>query len=1238
MDFFTPGNILTVAICFVMVLLFRQLDKNNRSLEKVKKFGDRLKDELDAFVKERAAVLEEKSISLEVQQTKAVAAVKRLETIREDLDRRETDLLERTKAVESFGKQVERYDATVKQLIEMTTLVETNLSRIRGESDFADGLAKKLMASRRQLEEIEASIPALESRFADANRESLSKIHDDVLAATGASVSAMEARVNRAHAEGEAHLAKASEQLKDLYQKALHEAAKKADALEDAAFSKLREQANERLAKYKQAAEEKSVQLHESLKERIATVQQEIKTFQSQWRSEAQEFLEATRAEMRNLDAHTRDGIAAAEERLASMRSLAESRSEELDSAYRGLEQSLENSFSDLSASVEERIGSIDARSLESLEELSRNLERRLRETESASVSAVKELASDLDSKIAELDGRSGQSLGEIGRKVDGALAAAASAAAEEASRIEAEFGMRLSGVESDLIARVDELLAKSGASLEAAAAESNKTLAELKSATERSVAELARSAEESSREISERLGALAETLAEGLNGARSRTDDEIARIDGRLDVFARETEVRLGRFDGLIGDAERLDSALRSALEATERKVTGAFDEYAVSQEARQEEFSRRLNAASDTLAGRMQELESGLNELKARAYDNVSERLKIFEDDFFADLAKRNEEIGAALERWKEDVDGRLDSLANESGAEVKERLAAITEQYRAQTTRLEEQIVAVETTLRNRITASDQSILDFSNQLRSDFEEARKAADAGAQNEFQAHRLSVQELLRRQEQEIESRTREFAESIEASKNDAESQVASIRGEFAAWQQKNAQRLEEAQASLEERVDELRNSADSSIADVDTVWQTKFREYLTKADTEGQRVAERLASLDQAISEASGELERRSKDALAGFSRSYEAMTAETSKRIRETGAETDEQIRRITGSVQEIREQVEQTRERLMQKLQSETGSLAQTLEEIDKKQKAFIAQTRVFDRAEELRATLENGIESLKGELSRLDAYRETMSTLEQQYQKVRKMEEESSQKLARFLAEKKRIDILETDFTKLLGLSDSIDRKLSEFTSTDDDLQQWQVQLRRFEETVTEVNGRYDRLEKKSAVLDQTVSGVDKAFDSLKGLETALATYRKEMSAIPAELESAKKNMDILLAHRDKTESLLEKLTALDDVLSDVETRTEKMQTAREWLARTETRLEEISKQSQDQLKLLGAIMKEGGPATKSKGAPALGIRENVIKLAHQGWKVDEIARVFQLSRGEVELILELPQK
>jgi transcriptional regulator len=31
----------------------------------------------------------------------------------------------------------------------------------------------------------------------------------------------------------------------------------------------------------------------------------------------------------------------------------------------------------------------------------------------------------------------------------------------------------------------------------------------------------------------------------------------------------------------------------------------------------------------------------------------------------------------------------------------------------------------------------------------------------------------------------------------------------------------------------------------------------------------------------------------------------------------------------------------------------------------------------------------------------------------------------------------------------------------------------------------------------------------------------------------------------------------------------------------------------------------------------------------------VIKLARQGWKVDEIAKAVKLSRGEVELILDM---
>ena len=37
-------------------------------------------------------------------------------------------------------------------------------------------------------------------------------------------------------------------------------------------------------------------------------------------------------------------------------------------------------------------------------------------------------------------------------------------------------------------------------------------------------------------------------------------------------------------------------------------------------------------------------------------------------------------------------------------------------------------------------------------------------------------------------------------------------------------------------------------------------------------------------------------------------------------------------------------------------------------------------------------------------------------------------------------------------------------------------------------------------------------------------------------------------------------------------------------------------------------------------------------------RDMVIRLAHQGWKVEQIMQATKLSRGEVELILELSSK
>ena len=1440
--FFTPGNIITLVICLILVVLFRQLDKNNRSIEKVKKFGDKLKDDLDAFIKERTAKLEESSVTLEVQQAKAVAAVKRLESIREELSQKEQELLTQTNAVSDFGNQIAAYDTTIKQLMEMTALAQTNLEKITSESDFADSLGKKLMASQKQLAQISAAIPALQEQFSEENKRRFESVQADTIARISDSVSDLNKRIDEAQRDGEELIVNAADKLKTLYQKAFAEASHRADSLEGAAFAKLKEQAAERLQRYKEQIDERTATLHEQTKTKLQETQQLVKSFKGEWQTEANDYLEATRAEIRQLSTDYDATLSQLDERVKSAESLLDTRSEQLNSQLHEFEASLSSSIDEIAAKTGTSLAGIEENTSTRISAVSDLLasqstgiqdeidritvgnKNALADITAETESAISNLGADLDKKLqtaadlaesrhAELEERITLMAAELEKSLSGVSAGSSASLESLSSEINASVAafeeefrnhlrelsegteMRITAITDSVEAKTAELdkssaekfssismqveneaakitdattekITEMAESIESRTAElekildekntaisdrletesariteyTNATLTEINNLVDTQTVALGKNLDEKTTALSDRFdtetariaedtrtklesvtqhvnveteklaahtdvklteitdlvnsqtAALENTLDEKTAAVSERLNTEIAKlsentdtsiseitgavetvsaqteqklveltaktdslvtkttesVEQRLESYAGDVGYRLSQFDSLIGDAEQLDAQLRIAMQNTEKRVTDGFDHYMQEQEGRQDTFEKKLNERDEVLSSRMQTLENELNELKTRAYENVSAKLKVFEDDFFGDLSKRSDNITAALERWKTDVDERLESLSAESESarkdteaaytlELKERLANIAEQYRGQTAKLEEQISAVENELRSKITASDQSILTFVEQFRSEFAQALETANLHTQNELDAQTLAVQETMRTQQREVDTRTREFLASIENARTESETVLEGIRNDFAAWQSKNEQQFAEAGRLFEEKLTKFDADATRSMADVEAGWQTNYRDFTASTAEERQQLADSVESLKNDLAAANVDFDKRLKAALAEFNTAYEEMNNVTERTVRETNSETEKAVRLLKTQLQEIRGEVEDTKATLFQKIQADTGSLGQTLEEIDRKQKAFIAQTRIFDRADELKAALESGIESLKNELSRLDVYRDTMNTLEQQYTKVRKLDEEATQKVTRFMTEKKRIDILETDFGKLLGLSDSIDKKISELTVVNDDLQQSQVQIRRFEESIADANTRYDRLEKKSAVLDQTVTGIDKAFENLKELETAVSGYRSELAGVPAQLETMKQSLDTLLENREKTAIAVEKLGSLDDVLSDIEKRMDKMQSSREWLARTETRLDEVSKQSQDQLKLLGDLLKEESPAKKTRGAPPIGVRENVVKLAHQGWKVDEIARALHLSRGEVELILELPQ-
>jgi TolA-binding protein len=145
-------------------------------------------------------------------------------------------------------------------------------------------------------------------------------------------------------------------------------------------------------------------------------------------------------------------------------------------------------------------------------------------------------------------------------------------------------------------------------------------------------------------------------------------------------------------------------------------------------------------------------------------------------------------------------------------------------------------------------------------------------------------------------------------------------------------------------------------------------------------------------------------------------------------------------------------------------------------------------------------------------------------------------------------------------------------------------------------------------------------------------------ETAIKGAEKIITELSDQFDNLRVSIEALSAENQKAENAVEKITVLDESLAQIEKRFAEMSVVREWQARNETELKTLDKNIRENIRLAKGLFDQSGkkaaPAA-DKGAPPPLDRENVLRLKGQGWTVDEIANTMHLSRGEVELILEI---
>ena len=1102
---FSIGNLITILIVLIILALYRQLDRNNRSLDKVRRYSDKVTKDIDGFVDQKTQDMKNLAIEIDVHQKTGKEVLKRISAIEENFSSKAAE-------VDEINARISKYDSALNELAGMTGKVDENLRRLHQESEFVDKVGKRLKDAQTRLGQLEKSIPQLSENFAAENEKEFEKLRLELFS----EVERQSAIVLDGIAQGkdrvddfEAHLDQLEARRDSAAETAMRQIAGNIDAAVDKADEKL-----------------------SSLKDDFSVSLEAVLADSESKRNELSGKLDASEAKFRKNVADIGDIL---NNKLVDFKdninNLEENYQKNLKEAAENAKLLEDDVFASLKAYIEERS----------------------RDTRKQINNVFEELKKSSIAYRTEIDSSFGESQSEI---------------TVWRTRLQKE----LENGQADIKARLDELAPRTEKMLEEIEAESRK-------------------------------------LVEGTKGdVFRRVENMISMVNEKethLSEFEENLAYKLTRIEEITSDIDLLEENLKKMVDKAVDNVNSGFEIIKDDMNSNWTQNRDSLQVQIDSTKEVMSALETELDSLKSRAYENVSAKLKDFEDGFFDDLKEKSGLMEKQLLEWQQSVDFRLDQIATDTAADREElenkynedlnlKIMGLMDKTSGEFNSYEQQIDSYKGVIQRKLDGIDSSVDGMKEKLASDLEEANASLEAFLQNELEKNRAAVNTEISRFMREAESDLHEAEESISADKEKIRRQIEAQSGELDIWQARISQQMSEAENGVQDQYSQLKAEASDRINEV--------------------------------------------REMLAVQREDFDNLSSDILRRSRDVQHELDQQLKGFEEKTAEINEGFSLATKRVYEKIEEQSRELTFQLNEIETKQKNFISQTKIFERADSLKEALESGISDLQSEINRVTVQAGEIHEAEKKFLAIKKLSEDVSSKLAQFNAERRKIDELDNDFQRLMSISQSVDSKLTQVTSADDSLQLVQTKLKELDSLQKEVEGRYERLQKKESVVDSTISGVDRSFEQLNELDHMISVVSEKSMPLSSRLDELTRRIDFLSKNKKQIDTAIGHIETIDSTLEDLEDRIERMQKAREWLAGTETRLEEVNKQAQEQVRLLGTLVKGSESKARGSGAPPHEIRDVVIKLAHQGWTVEQIAKSTQLARGEVELILELQPK
>ncbi len=153
----------------IVLFVYRQYDKRSRALDKIKKFIDLTKVNLEDFIEDKTKEINDLAVDMEAYQRSSIEIIKKIEEVQQKIKNKSNDFAE-------VEKKIAYHDSMLKDLDEMTFKVQENIERLQVDGKIVDKLSKTLKGFNTQIDSVESNLNSVLEKFDKTNKENLESI------------------------------------------------------------------------------------------------------------------------------------------------------------------------------------------------------------------------------------------------------------------------------------------------------------------------------------------------------------------------------------------------------------------------------------------------------------------------------------------------------------------------------------------------------------------------------------------------------------------------------------------------------------------------------------------------------------------------------------------------------------------------------------------------------------------------------------------------------------------------------------------------------------------------------------------------------------------------------------------------------------------------------------------------------------------------------------------------------